>query len=92
MTEGYGMEPSEQLGIKEARERFSELVMRAETGKTIEILRHGVPVAKLVAVHRPKMKQKDVFAKNRELLRLTKPYQRKDDLDVVSLMRRNDEL
>lgn len=86
------MEAVQQLGIKEAREKFSDLVTQAETGKTIEILRHGVPVAKIVAVKQPKRKQKDVFARNRELIKLSKPYQRKDDLDTVSLMRRDDEL
>jgi prevent-host-death family protein len=88
------MEVSRQLGIKEAREKFSELVMQAETGKTIEIMRHGIPVTKLVPTlgSKVKTKQKNIFAKNLELLELSKPYLRKDGLDTVSYLRHKDEL
>lgn len=38
------------VDLAEARAHFSELLNRVEAGETIEILRHGKPVARLVPV------------------------------------------
>ncbi|MEQ8401786.1 MAG: type II toxin-antitoxin system prevent-host-death family antitoxin [Roseitalea porphyridii] len=40
----------EQVGILEARNKFSALVERAEKGENVIITRHGKPVVKMVAV------------------------------------------
>lgn len=39
-----------ELGVLEARNRFSELVEAAERGKTTVVLKRGKPVAKLVPI------------------------------------------
>jgi prevent-host-death family protein len=41
------------VSIKEAKNRLTELVRRAEGGDTVVITRHGEPVVEIVA-HRPK--------------------------------------
>jgi prevent-host-death family protein len=42
------------VGITEARRRLSKLVEEAAAGETICITRRGMPVAKLVALARPR--------------------------------------
>lgn len=83
-----------RLGIKEARKKFSELILQAETGKTIEVTRHGVPVAKIVPAQPSKSKsqQTDLFSKNLELIQLSKSYMRKDGRDTISYLRDIDQL
>lgn len=39
-----------ELGVFEARNRFSELVEAAERGEETVVLKHGKPVAKLVPI------------------------------------------
>ena len=39
-----------ELGVFEARNRFSELVEAAERGEETVVLKHGRPVAKLVPI------------------------------------------
>jgi len=41
------------VSIKEAKNKFPELVRRAEAGETVVITRHGEPVVEVVP-HRPK--------------------------------------
>lgn len=38
-----------QIGVAEAKDRFAELIRRAEAGEAIELTRHGRPVARIVA-------------------------------------------
>ena len=40
----------EQIGVREAKARFSELLRRVEKGERFEITKHGVPVAVLKPV------------------------------------------
>jgi len=40
--------------LSDAKAHLSELVQRAEAGEEIVIARHGKPVARLVALERPK--------------------------------------
>jgi prevent-host-death family protein len=37
-----------QVGVLEARNRFSELVRRVASGATVTVTRHGQPIARLV--------------------------------------------
>ena len=39
-----------EVGVFEARNRFSELIDTAEAGEEVVVLRRGKPVAKIVAV------------------------------------------
>lgn len=43
---------SNSVGAYDARTRFAELLERVQQGNEITITRHGVPVARLVPVHR----------------------------------------
>ncbi|RWX08169.1 type II toxin-antitoxin system Phd/YefM family antitoxin [Rhizobium hidalgonense] len=42
------------VNLAEAKAHLSELLNRVEAGETVEILRHGKPVAQLVPVKTPK--------------------------------------
>ncbi len=42
-----------KISVAEAKNRFSELLARAELGEDIAVTRHGKPVARLVAVNPP---------------------------------------
>lgn len=41
------------IGVFEARNRFSELIDAAERGEEVTVLRHGKPVARIVPVTAP---------------------------------------
>ena len=41
-----------QVGVHEAKTRLSELLRRIDAGEEVEILRNGVPVARLVPTGR----------------------------------------
>ena len=41
------------VGVLEAKNRFSELIERAERGEEVVITRHGKPAAKLIAATPP---------------------------------------
>lgn len=49
------------VNIAEAKAHLSELVERAEAGETVEIMRRGKPVARLVPIER-KLRKIDVAA------------------------------
>lgn len=38
------------VGVREAKTRFSELLVKAEEGETVVVTRHGVPVARIVPI------------------------------------------
>lgn len=42
------------VNLAEAKAHLSELLNRVEAGETVEILRHGKPVAQLVPVKKPR--------------------------------------
>ncbi|MEG3144396.1 type II toxin-antitoxin system prevent-host-death family antitoxin [Sphingomonas sp. RT2P30] len=44
----------DSYNITDAKARFSELIDRVETGETIEIMRRGRPVARLMPIEQPK--------------------------------------
>jgi prevent-host-death family protein len=46
----------DSYNVAEAKAHFSDLLARAEAGETVEILRRGKPVAKLVPSNPPKKK------------------------------------
>ena len=50
--QGSGQEPQE-LSVKEARQRFRELLDRAAAGAETVILRRGRPVARIVPIEAP---------------------------------------
>jgi prevent-host-death family protein len=41
-----------RIGIYDARAKLSELIERVQSGEEVVLTRHGVPVARLVAVKR----------------------------------------
>lgn len=47
----------EQVGIYKLKTHIAELIDRVLRGETIEITRHGVPVAKLVPVARQRTRE-----------------------------------
>jgi len=56
-----------QIGVAEARARFSELLRRAAAGERIAITRRGAPMAALVpARHQPKRPVAETVAALRE--------------------------
>ncbi|MDB5468448.1 MAG: type toxin-antitoxin system prevent-host-death family antitoxin [Caulobacter sp.] len=52
------------VGVFEARNRFSELIDAAERGEEVTVLRYGKPVAKLVPITAPE----DVAARRRRAI------------------------
>ena len=42
------------VNLADARARFSELVNKAAAGETVQIIKHGKPVAKLTGVASPR--------------------------------------
>jgi prevent-host-death family protein len=76
------------VNLSDAKARLSELVERAEAGEDVTILRRGRPVARIVAVERPK-KRIDVEAL-RALTAGMKPYQDPEGLGFVERLRRDD--
>ncbi len=74
----------ESINLADAKAHLSELIDRVEKGETIEILRRGKPVARLVAADRPR-KAIDIAA----LRALTDslPYQSESSVDIIRRMR-----
>lgn len=56
------MAESERIGLRELRQHASRYVRRAQAGETIEITKHGHPVAKLVPVVDPDDPLADLIA------------------------------
>lgn len=42
-----------QASVAQAKSQLADLLRRAERGEEVVIARHGQPVARLVAIHRP---------------------------------------
>lgn len=72
------------INIAEAKAHFSELVDRAEAGETVEIMRRGKPVARLVPAER-KMRKIDVASLKALTDRM--PFQEQSAGDFMREMR-----
>lgn len=70
--------------LTEAKARLSELVSRVEAGETVEILRRGKPVARIVPVERAR---EPVDWDALERLRASLPWQEKSAADLIREMR-----
>ncbi len=77
----------ESVNIAEAKAHLSELVERAEAGETVEIMRRGKPVARLVPIER-KMEKIDVAALKALTDRM--PYQKQSAGEFIREMRDSD--
>jgi len=75
------------INLAGAKARLSELVDRVEAGDSIDITRHGRPVARLTAVARPR---KRINAAMLEALTAAMPPQPQDAADLVRSMRDGD--
>lgn len=74
----------ESINLADAKAHLSELIDRVEKGETIEILRRGKPVARLIAAERPR-KPIDVVALR--ALADSLPYQTESSVDIIRKMR-----
>lgn len=72
----------EGFNIAEAKAQFSELIGRAEAGETVEIMRRGKPVARIIPAERPR---KPIDWAAIDALRDSLPF---DPLDTVAEMRK----
>jgi prevent-host-death family protein len=78
------------VNLSDAKARLSELVERAEGGEEVTITRRGKPVARIVAVEKPR-KPLDIEALR--ALRAKMPmYEDPDGLSFVERLRREDQL
>lgn len=84
MTGERGMDT---VDLADAKARLSELVHRVEAGASIEITRHGKPVARLVAATPPR---KRIDADMLRSLTTSMPPQPEDAADPVWSMRDGD--
>ena len=75
------------ISLADAKAHLSELVDRVEAGDSIEITRRGKPVARLIAVERPR---KPIDAALLQLLTAAMPPQSQSAADLVRSMRDGD--
>jgi prevent-host-death family protein len=79
----------EAINLAEAKARLSELIDRIEAGDSIDITRHGKPVARLTPVAGPR---KPIDAALLQSLTAAMPPQPQSAADLVRLMRDGDGL
>ena len=75
------------IDLGDAKAQLSELIDRVEAGDSIDITRHGKPVARLTAVARPR---KRIDAALLQSLTDTMPPQPQDPASLVRSMRDGD--
>lgn len=75
------------INLADAKTHLSELIDRVEAGDSIEITRRGKPVARLIAVARPR---KRIDAALLQSLTATKPRSSQSAADLVRSMRDGD--
>jgi len=75
------------INLADAKAHLSELVDRVEAGDSIDITRRGKPVARLIAVSRPR---KRIDLALLQSLTATMPPQRQDAAALVRSMRDGD--
>jgi prevent-host-death family protein len=73
--------------LADAKARLSELVDRVEAGQSVDITRHGKPVARLSAVPRPRS---PIDAAALQALTSSMPEQPQSALELVRTMRDGD--
>jgi prevent-host-death family protein len=78
------------VNLSDAKARLSELVERAEGGEEVTITRRGKPVARIVAIDKPR-KSLDIEAL-RALRAKIPMYEDPDGLSFVERLRREDQL
>jgi len=74
----------DSINLADAKAHLSELIDRVEKGETIEILRRGKPVARLVAADRPR---KPIDVEALKALTASLPYQAESSVDIIRKMR-----
>lgn len=67
---------SNEIGVGEAKARFSELLARAEQGETITIKRHGRAIAKIIAAEPTDQQQRAIRVAEFLALMRANPAQR----------------
>jgi prevent-host-death family protein len=77
----------DSYNVAEAKAHFSDLLSRAEAGETVEILRRGKPIAKLVPSIPPR--QKIDFTEINALV-ASMPYQEVSAGEFIRQMRDSD--
>lgn len=75
------------INLADAKTHLSELIDRVEAGDSIEITRRGKPVARLIAVARPR---KRIDAALLQSLTAIKPRSSQSAADLVRSMRDGD--
>lgn len=75
------------ISIAEAKNRLSELIVRAQSGEEISVTRHGKPVARLLAAHpadEPVSQRAHVAEVFRRLAELRKGVHLEGDLKQIA--------
>ena len=75
------------INLADAKARLSELVDRVEAGDSIDITRRGKPVARLIAVAKPRKRVDETLLR---ALTATMPPQTEGVADLVRSMRDGD--
>ena len=75
------------VNLADAKARLSELVDRVEAGETVEITRHGKPVAQLIA---PDRQRKRIDPADLRAMTEAMPKQSESAADFVRRMRDGD--
>ena len=82
----------EQMGIYEAKSRFSELIKRAQSGEEVIITRHGKAVVKIVPARAEKSIDRTALFKEiralRRAIRLKKPLSLREIREAIEWGRR----
>lgn len=73
-----------EMNLADAKARFSEVVSRAEAGESVDILRRGKLVARVVPVERM---WKKVDIEGLRALTATMPWQEQSSVDFLREMR-----
>jgi len=76
-----------QVNLEDVKAHFSELVERAEAGETVQILKHGKPVAEIVPIRKPKT---PIDLEALRALRQTQPKQSVDSGTFIRSMRNSE--
>ncbi|MFP3544216.1 type II toxin-antitoxin system prevent-host-death family antitoxin [Rhizobium sp. SIMBA_035] len=76
-----------QVNLEDVKAHFSELVERAEAGETVQILKHGKPVAEIVPIRKTKT---PIDLEALRALRQAQPKQSVDSGTFIRSMRNSE--
>ena len=76
-----------ELNLADAKARFSEVVNRAEAGESVDILRRGKLVARVVPVER---ELKPIDVDRLRALHATLPWQKQSSVELLREMREDE--